>query len=235
MTESGLAERLLEIDVLIGKAAARGGRRREDVLLVAVSKKQSIESIAAYVKEARVLRIPVVIGESYVQEFKSKCALLPEAIEPHLIGPLQSNKIRDAVGLFEVIESVHSEKVLLGIAKDATRIQKQQRILLQVNISKDPQKSGFLPDQVEEVIRRHCTLSGVIIEGLMAITALYDNKEDVREDFRAMQQLLVALAPLRTEQAPLQHLSMGMSDDFEIAVEEGATMVRVGSRLFGSN
>lgn len=233
----GIASRLDSVSKAMAQAANRAGRSPSSLTLVAVSKRHSIESMREYVAAAAAMGIPVVFGESYVQELKAKRAELGAQCHFHLIGPLQSNKIRDAVRLADVIESVHSEKVIQGIAEEARALGKRQSIFLQVNIGQDPQKSGFLKDQVADV----CALVGkynevLALRGLMTITPYYQEPEDVRPDFRAMNELRADLmqkgmgAFFEEQTIPL---SMGMSSDFEIAIEEGADLVRVGTSLFG--
>ena len=226
------------LDGILGRmhaAADRSGRKHDAVTLVAVSKTKPIELMCEYAAAATAHGIPVIFGESYVQEVKAKAALIPAHSECHLMGPLQSNKVRDAVGLFSLIHSVHSRKILTLIAKEAEKIGKRQRVLLQVNISKDPAKQGFLPEELLAMGEVGVVGDAVQIEGLMAITALYDSPEGSRWDFRALRSLgekLVHAGMLPVREQGVE-LSMGMSNDFEVAIEEGATFVRVGSALFG--
>jgi pyridoxal phosphate enzyme (YggS family) len=190
-----------------------------------------------YVAAAQAKGVRIVFGENYVQEIKAKRAELGAAVELHLIGPLQSNKIRDAVALADVIQSVHSQAVLDGIAKEALRQGKRQRVFLQVNIGNDPAKSGFRADELPSVfdslsIHQSC----IEAVGLMTITPYYDEAAHVRPDFQKMAGLRSSLcsqgfAKLFTDSSIF--LSMGMSGDFDIAIEEGADFVRVGTALFG--
>jgi pyridoxal phosphate enzyme (YggS family) len=184
--------------------------------------------------------IPVVFGESYVQELKAKRNELDKSGlvgEFHLLGPLQSNKIRDAVRFADLIESVHSLKIIDGIAKEARAAGKRQSIFLQVNIGRDPQKSGFSKEQLSEAchavgVYRDC----LALRGLMTITPYYPVAEDVRADFRAFNEFrrkLLKSPDVKCFEGEEILLSMGMSSDFEIAIEEGADLVRVGTKLFG--
>ena len=232
-----IASRVEAVVESIAQAARRVGRSPSSVTLVAVSKRHSVESMQDYIVAAAAHGMPVVFGESYVKELKSKRPHFNDESRFHMIGPLQSNKIRDAVRLADVIESVHSLKVLRGIAKEAQAIGKRQSIFLQVNIGNDPLKSGFAAHEVAEV----CAEVGVhrdvlALHGLMTITPLYDVVSEVRRDFQAMSELRARLingaaAAHFEEQRVL--LSMGMSSDFEIAIEEGADLIRVGTSLFG--
>jgi len=232
-----VAERLETVATSLAQAAERAGRSSASITLVAVSKKQSIESMRAYAAVANARGIPIVFGESYVQEFKAKRHELGDLGQFHLIGPLQSNKIRDAVRYADVIESVHSRKVFDVIAKEASALGKRQSIFLQVNIGKDPNKSGFSADEIPEICQVATRLSQhVCLLGLMTITPYYEVAEDSRGDFRAMNELrerLIASGADQYFENRTIALSMGMSSDFEIAIEEGADLVRVGTALFG--
>lgn len=233
----GIASRLEAVVKAIAQAAYRADRSPSSITLVAVSKRHSLESLRDYERAATALGVPVVFGESYVQELKNKRAEFGAQRCFHLIGPLQSNKVREAVRLADVIESVHSAKVIKGIAEEARARGKRQSIFLQVNIGQDPRKSGFLKDQVADA----CALAWeqreyLALCGLMTITPYYDVSEDVRRDFRAMRELRSALIEKGVgsyfEDQTIR-LSMGMSSDFEIAIEEGADLIRVGTLLFG--
>jgi hypothetical protein len=192
-------------------------------------------------REARALGQRVLFGENYVREVKEKKTaldLIPEKYdELHLQGPLQSNKVRDAVMLFDLIQSVHSLKVLKLIATEAARIGKRQRIMLQVNISNDPAKSGFTEESIIEGITSASQHSeSLVLEGLMTITAFFEDPEEARGDFARMSRLRERLIASGCG-AHFSHgaikLSMGMSADFSVAIEEGADIVRVGTALFG--
>jgi pyridoxal phosphate enzyme (YggS family) len=215
----------------IAAAAESVGRAPADITLVAVSKTKPIELMKEYALAARERSVPVVFGENYLQELKAKAGLIEGGCELHMIGPLQSNKVRDAVRLSDVIESVHSSKVLDLVRTEVVKLGKKQRIFLQVNISTDTSKSGFLPAELEAATARALEHPDAIeLEGFMAITAFYDEPELARPDFQAMHQLRERLTG--TFGRPFQ-LSMGMSADFEVAITEGADVVRVGSALFG--
>jgi pyridoxal phosphate enzyme (YggS family) len=235
---SSISDRISQVVQAIDRAAAKGGRAGREITLVAVSKKQSLESMNEYAEVARAAGIPLIFGENYLQELTSKRASFGSSAEFHLIGPLQSNKIRDAVKLADVIESAHSIKTLELIAKEARAIGKRQRVFIQVNIGADPKKSGFsearLKDAFNIVSQNEDALA---LEGLMTITPFYDDPREARKDFRAMSELRAQLA--NTDAKRLFYgdkivLSMGMSADFDIAIEEGADLVRVGTALFGN-
>ncbi|MCL4135478.1 UNVERIFIED_CONTAM: hypothetical protein GTU68_035798 [Idotea baltica] len=176
--------------------------------------------------------IEIIFGENYVKEYADKKAELTGNFKTHLIGPLQSNKVKKAVEIFDCIQSVHSEKVLKLINKEAEKLNKEMDVFLQVNISEDEAKSGFQKEELVEIFNKDFInkLANINIAGLMCITAFYENKEDVRPDFIKMCEIKKELE--LSNNIKLE-LSMGMSADYQIAIEEGASMVRIGSSLFG--
>lgn len=234
---TSMEQRLAEVIEVMERAAARVGRDPTSVTLVAVSKRKSVAEMQQYATAAHARGIRVVFGESYVQELKGKRSESSLTGEIHLIGPLQSNKVREAVRLADVIESVHSRKVIGVIAKEARALGKRQSILLQVNIGRDPHKSGFSPEEIAEVCQEMNAYHDCLaLVGLMTITPLYSEAEDARPDFRAMRELRQALVSSQVHQSFEGRtilLSMGMSSDFGIAIEEGADLIRVGTALFG--
>ncbi|MBN8548427.1 MAG: YggS family pyridoxal phosphate-dependent enzyme [Deltaproteobacteria bacterium] len=227
--ERELQNRFTEIAEKIASSAQLIGKTPADITLVAVSKKQSIHKMLAYRDFCRAQGNVAVFGENYVQEFKTKSSLLGSPMISHLIGPLQRNKAALAVELFDVIESIHSPEVAEAVNRAAAKIDKVQDVFLQVNISQDENKSGFLEDEVAAF----CTIAAshylnLNITGLMTITREYPNREDVRPDFAKLHALRNRLDIHGLK------ISMGMSNDFDIAIQEGADIVRVGSALFGS-
>jgi pyridoxal phosphate enzyme (YggS family) len=235
--DCAIVTNLAAIEQCMAKAAIKSGRRPEDIGLIAVSKKQPVEKMLTYQSLLAPRKQEPVFGESYVQEFKKKRPALAPGFQIHLLGPLQSNKVRDALALFDVIESVHSQEMLTLIDKEAKRISKVQRVFLQVNISSDDDKHGFSKESVLSLLASDlASFSNIEICGLMTITRYYDDPEDVRPDFRAMNELGAicrALLEKSGRKITKWDISMGMSSDFEIAIEEGATLVRIGSALFG--
>ena len=229
--------RLNEVLQRLHAATTKVGRDPGLVTLVAVSKTKSIEAMRAYADAASAASLPIVFGENYLQEIKEKQPRLPTGSELHMIGPLQSNKVRDAVRLCDVIESAHSLKILELIANEAARIHKRQRLLLQINIGADEKKSGFTSEQLVEALGICEKLSNnLCLEGLMTILPYDEDPEASRPHFKAMVELrdhLLAQGRARIFHNTTILLSMGMSDDFAIAVEEGADIVRVGTAIFG--
>ena len=210
----------------IAAAAARAGRRSDEVALVAVTKGHSLETV----REAAAAGLRD-LGESRVQEALAKQRAWPDApVRWHLIGHLQRNKAKLAVGRFVLIHSLDSLRLadaLEGAAADAGVV---QDVLVEVNVAREPQKSGALPEEAEALVRHAAGLPHLGVRGLMTI-APYDAPPEVQHRvFRELRQLRDALA---TSSAELSVLSMGMSADFEAAVEEGATLVRLGTILFG--
>lgn len=228
-----LENRIQEIDLRIARALHRVGRSAADLTLVAVTKKQPIELVRAYCNYRARRKEKAVLGENYVQEFVAKKAQLPSTIEAHLIGHLQSNKIKTAVASFNCIHSAGSLSILQSIDKEAHKVEKIQDLFLQVNISDDDAKGGFSELMLDVPLADHIrALRSIRVLGLMTITRLYESAEDARGDFKRMRYASQRFGQYLKASQPLA-LSMGMSNDFEIAIEEGATHVRVGSALFG--
>lgn len=232
-----VAARLDQVLDSIDIAAARSSRSAEQITLVAVSKKQPLALMHDYVEAAARRSIPVVFGENYVQELKEKRAQFTPDQSFHLLGPVQSNKMRDAVKYADVIQSACSESNLHTIIKEARAQGKRQAVLIQVNVGNDPRKSGFSLQQIPDVLVKLTEhASSLKLLGLMTITPYYQIVEDARPDFIKMRQLRDELrsgplADLFVNSTPL--LSMGMSADFHIAIEEGADIVRIGTAIFG--
>ena len=211
----------------IADAAARSGRGPADVTLVAVSKTVPAERLAAAVEAGL-----TVLGENRVQEAERKAAAVPRATW-HLVGPLQSNKVRRAVTTFDVIESVDS----VALAERLDRIVAEGRpgprlpIFLQVNVDADPAKAGFQPDELGAALPRLADVAHLELAGLMTVGRFVTRAEEARPTFVALRQLSQRLRAAEPRLG--SGLSMGMSEDFEVAIEEGATVVRVGRALFG--
>ena len=210
----------------IAAACARTGRDPASVALLAVSKSQSPDTVRAVAELGLNL-----FGENKVQEAKAKIPLCPGNLRWHMIGHLQTNKCGDAVRFFEMIQSVESVELAAEINKRAGQAAKTMPILLEVNIAGEASKFGYPPDRLLKELEQINALKRIEIQGLMTIAPWTTEPERVRPIFRALRELKE-----RSEQilgAPLPHLSMGMSGDFGVAIEEGATIVRIGTALFG--
>lgn len=207
-------------------AALRVGRSPEEIKLVAVSKSVSTDKII----EAADLGLRI-FGENRVQEAKEKIEKIRDFnIEWHMIGHLQRNKAKDAVKLFSMIQSVDSARLAETINREAQKIGKVQRVLLQVKLSDEESKYGVEEGELISLIETCQNLQYLRVEGLMTIPPYFENPEDVRPYFRKLREIRDSLLP---RYPYLKELSMGMSHDFELAIEEGATMVRIGTALFG--
>ena len=223
----GLAERLESVKERIGRACARSGRDTGSVRLLAITKGFA----AGAVREAMALGLRD-FGENRVQEAEGKIAAIQAAPRWHLVGHLQRNKARRAVQLFEMIHSIDSVQVAEEVSRRAEESSKRVACLVEVNTSGDKTKFGVGPEGAIDLLRSAGALPGIDLRGLMTIGPLAGGPDGARRAFRG-------LAALRSEAARAGHLadgaelSMGMSGDFEIAIEEGATIVRVGTALFG--
>jgi pyridoxal phosphate enzyme (YggS family) len=216
---SDISTNLERVRERVARAAERRGRRPDDVLLVGVSKTVDVERIQQAV--AAGIR---ALGENRVQEAKDKVARLGRPVPWHLIGHLQTNKVKDALGLFDVIHSLDR----LELAREIER-RAQGRVvdvLLQVNVGGEASKGGFEPGEVGAALDATAALAALRVRGLMTIPPPVERAEDARAWFRTLADL--------AKRHGLAELSMGMSADFEVAIEEGATMVRVGTAIFGA-
>jgi PLP dependent protein len=222
----GFAENLAAIHERIAQACARAGRDPASVQLLAVSKGMPPEAIRAAVDAGQQF-----FGENKVQEAKAKIPECPGRARWQMIGHLQSNKCRDAVQLFEMVQSVDSLPLAQELNKWADKLSKRLPILLEVNVAGEATKFGFQPDAVLEHLDAINALLRLEVHGLMTIAPWTPEPEKVRPAFRRLRELKEACEGKLG--APLPHLSMGMSGDFEVAIEEGATIVRIGTALFG--
>ena len=218
---------LTAIQKQIDAACVRAGRDPSSVTLLAVSKGQPPEAIRAAADAGLTL-----FGESKVQEAKVKISLCPGRLRWQMIGHLQSNKCRDAVHFFEMIQSVDSFALAQEINKFAGNAAKTMPILLEVNVAGEAGKFGYKPERLLTELREINALSRIEIHGLMTIAPWCEEPEKVRPIFQRLRELKSECEQLLG--APLPHLSMGMSGDFEIAIEEGSTLVRIGTALFGA-
>ena len=220
-----IKENLEKVRERIFQAARRAGRDPEEIKLIGATKGVEPERIAEAVDAGL-----EIIGENYVQEAQRKYEVLGERVKWHMIGRLQRNKARHAVKLFEMVHSVDSLKLAQELQKRAAQNEKRIEVLIQVNLSGEETKAGVSPEEVEGLARAIVEMPNLELKGLMTMPPFFDDPEGARPFFRALRELRDRL----TERGlPLEELSMGMSGDFEVAIEEGATMVRIGTAIFG--
>jgi pyridoxal phosphate enzyme (YggS family) len=220
------AENLSVIQQRIGAACARAGRDESAVTLLAVSKTHPPETIREAVNCGQLW-----FGENKIQEAKAKIPLCPGKARWQFIGHLQSNKVRDAVELFELIQGVDSLNLAREISKRAEQAAKTMPVLLEVNVAGEASKFGYAPEALLAELNELNALPRLEIHGLMAIPPFTPVPEKARPYFRKLRELKERAEAVLG--APLPQLSMGMSGDFEVAIEEGSTMVRIGTALFG--
>ena len=220
-------ERIEQVRQRMAEAARRVGRDPDEVELVAVTKTVPVARIREAVEAGVTL-----LGENRVQEASDKIALLNSLpVIWHLIGHLQTNKSRSAAELFELIHSLDSVKLASAMDRHGAALQKQVRVLVEVNLGGESSKTGIPEQDLVPLLHACRQLTHLAIEGLMAIPPYRKNPQDVRPFFRRLRQLRDQAAKACPDY-PLRHLSMGMSHDYEIAIEEGATLVRVGTAIF---
>ncbi len=211
------------------QAALRGGRPAEAIRLVAVAKTQPPDAVRAMVAAG-----VHIIGENYIQEAREKFdALIDLPIEWHYIGHLQSNKARYAVRMFALIHTVDSLRLAEELDRQAGKAGKVQKILIQVNVSGEVTKSGVAAEGAEALVRAIAGLPHLEIRGLMALPPFFDAPQRVRPYFAELRRLSESIAAQHIARVTMAELSMGMTGDFEVAIEEGATLVRIGTALFG--
>lgn len=224
-----IAERLRVVQDRMARAAERAGRRVEEVTLVAVSKTRTV----AEVEEA--LRAGVeVLGENRVQEAEEKCRAVSLPARWHLVGHLQTNKARKAVEIFDLIHSVDSLRLAQEIDRRAGQVGRVADVLVQVNTSGEGSKSGVGPEGALDLIGAMSGLKAVRVQGLMTIGALGAEGDRARPFFIRLREVRDRVAAAQIPGVSMRHLSMGMTGDFEAAIEEGATLVRVGTAIFGA-
>ena len=227
--EDLLKDRISLIRSRIETAAAASGRRPQDVQLVAVSKTVPVERLITAIDLG-----VTVFGENYVQEAREKFnALYAHPLSWHFIGHLQSNKAKYVVKIFDLIHSVDSLKLAREIDKQAGKIGKVQSVLVQVNIAEEKSKSGVQMEDAAQLVIEMSQLAHLEVKGLMTMPPYFNAPEKVRPYFRALRQLRDRLRAMEISGVTMDALSMGMSGDFEVAIQEGATLVRIGTAIFG--
>jgi pyridoxal phosphate enzyme (YggS family) len=223
-----IEENLKRVQERIAAAAKRAGRDPSSVKLVTVTKTIDIEQIRVAVAAGA-----AVLGENRVQEAREKIERLGNVASWHLIGTLQSNKAKYAVKLFDLVHSVDTLELAKEIDRQAARIGKTQDVLIEVNIAGEASKSGVPLNAAIDLVRDAAGLKHIRIKGLMTMPPYSENPEDSRQHFRKLRELSGSVTKDNVHGVSMQVLSMGMSGDFEVAVEEGATLVRVGTAIFG--
>jgi pyridoxal phosphate enzyme (YggS family) len=223
-----VAENLVQVRKRMEAACGRCGRKVEEVRLVAVSKTKP----AAAVREAMAVG-QTLFGESYVQEFVDKEKEIPAGVEWHFIGTLQTNKVKYLAGQVALIHSVDRLHLAEEISRQWGQINQDVDILIQVNLGHEATKSGTSEEELETLVRQIAGLPHIHLKGLMALPPFCDDPEEVRPFFRELRRLAGHLAALAIPGVEMKELSMGMTHDFEVAIEEGATLIRVGTAIFG--
>ncbi|WP_333651785.1 YggS family pyridoxal phosphate-dependent enzyme [Lacrimispora sp.] len=222
-------ENLEEVRKRILNACKRAGRNPEEVTLIAVSKTKPADMITeAYSSGVR------DFGENKVQELTEKCLILPEDIRWHMIGHLQRNKVKQVVDKAALIHSVDSLRLAEQIEEEAAKKNMAADILLEVNVAEEESKYGFKLEDTETAIREIATFPHVKIKGLMTIAPFVENPEENRPIFKKLNQFYVDMQRKNIDNVNMTVLSMGMTGDYEVAIEEGATLVRVGTGIFGT-
>jgi pyridoxal phosphate enzyme (YggS family) len=212
----------------IGEAAAKAGRDPDEIKLLGAAKSQSVELM-----RAAIIAGVKLIGENYVQEAQAKKKEISERAEWHMIGHLQRNKVKTAVEVFDMIQSLDNIALARELDKEGAKRNKKVRALVEVKLGGEESKSGIAEDKVRDLLRAAGELSSLSIEGLMAVPPFREDPEDVRPYFCKLWELRARLREERIPNVDLRELSVGMTHDYTVAVEEGATIVRIGTALFG--
>lgn len=224
-----ITRNLMAVQQRITETCTRCGRDSNAVRMIAVTKTVSAETVRVAIQAGA-----VIFGENYIQEAREKCGMLAEyPVSWHFIGHLQTNKAKYAVKLFDLIHTVDSLRLATELDREARKIGKVQKILIQVNIGKEASKSGIDAESTEMLIRSLAAFPNLSVRGLMVIPPFFDEPERVRPHFRGLRELRDSLNKSGIAGISLDELSMGMTGDFEAAIEEGATMVRIGTAIFG--
>lgn len=224
-----IKENLSEVEEKICQACKRAGRDREEVTLIAVSKTKPVEMLEACLEQG--IR---VFGENKVQELCEKYEQLPKDIKWHMIGHLQRNKVKYITDKVELIHSVDSLRLAEAISEDAVKKGVSVNVLIEVNVAQEDSKFGVTTEETEKLVRQIAALPNIFIKGLMTIAPYTEDPEDNRPIFRTLKQLSVDIEGKNIDNVSMSILSMGMTGDYEVAIEEGATMVRVGTGIFGA-
>ena len=223
-----IQDNITNIRQRIDVACHKAGRDPQTVHLLAVSKKKPLADI-----ETAVAAGQKMVGENYVQEFVAKYDECSIDVDWHYIGALQTNKVKFLRGKVAMIHSVDRLSLAKEVDRQWSKCDQPAKILIQINIGEEETKSGVLVEELEPLIREICQLPHLRICGLMAIPPFSSDPEESRQWFRAMRKLADSIDALQLPNVSMDELSMGMSDDFEVAIEEGATLIRIGTAIFG--
>ena len=224
-----IGKNIAEVRHTITRTALACGRNPESIRLVAVSKTMPCEIVSQALKSG-----VQILGENYIQEATCKAGDLGEfPVSWHFIGHLQSNKAKTAVQLFDLIHTVDSRKTALELNRQAEKIQKCQKILIQVNVAGEASKSGIAPEKTQELLEEISRLDHLSVRGLMTMPPYEKNPESARPHFKALYLLGKTLEQAGISGVSMEELSMGTTHDFPVAIEEGATLVRIGTAIFG--
>ena len=221
-------ENLIAVEEKIREACARAGRNREDVTLICVTKTKPVEMLEeAYAAGQR------NFGENKVQEICLKAPQLPEDIRWHMIGHLQRNKVKQVMDKAVMIHSVDNLRLAETISREAVKRNMVMPILIEVNAAGEESKFGIALEETEQLVRQAAALPGLQIAGLMTIAPFTEDPESNRLYFRQLRELSVDIKSKCIDNVTMDHLSMGMTGDYQVAIEEGATLIRVGTGIFG--
>mgnify|MGYP001127436748 CR=1 FL=1 len=224
-----LKDQLQEVEKRIQAACDRAGRKREEVTLIAVSKTKPVETL----QEAYDLGVRI-FGENKVQELTAKYEALPKDIHWHMIGHLQTNKVKYIIDKAELIHSVDSLKLAETIEKEAAKHDLIADILVEVNVAEEESKFGMKMEEVIPFVEKVSAFPHVRVRGLMTIAPFVEDPEENRSIFADLHKLYVDIKEKNIDNGTVSILSMGMTNDYEVAIEEGATMVRIGTGIFGA-
>ncbi len=224
-----LQDNLIQVEHNIEEACRRAGRDRSEVTLIAVSKTKPVETL----QEAYDLGVRV-FGENKVQEMEDKYESLPRDIQWHLIGHLQRNKVKYIIDKAVLIHSVDSLRLAQTIEKEAEKHDLTAHILIEVNVAREESKFGIFPEDLENLVDEIAKLPHIQVDGLMTIAPFVPDPEENRPVFRELRKLSVDISAKKVDNVNMSVLSMGMTNDYQVAIEEGATMVRVGTGIFGA-
>ena len=224
-----ILENIEQVQDKIAAACARAGRNPEEVTLIAVSKTKPAGDISEALQSGI-----LDYGENKVQELSEKYDILPKNIRWHMIGHLQRNKVKYLVGKVTLIHSVDSERLAQQIEKEFAKKDQTANVLIEVNMAMEASKFGITAEETEKLVRAIAVYPHIRIQGLMTIAPYTDNPESNRLFFRNMKKLSVDISSKNIDNVNMDVLSMGMTGDYQVAIEEGATMVRVGTGIFGA-